>query len=223
MVKEQEEKSVQIQEQRGLWKASSFIHRIAKRLIKKNSPIGIRYILEAHRLLFVEGKEKGMGGKYRRENPTVKRIDDSTLKIPHWKDVPNQMAVLDETLKSKMSSLFHAFTKRDYVEIIDLAVSSSHRLACIHPFHNGNGRMSRLLIDFILFRAGLPSIAIKEDKIKYLQAMFQADNGDFGPLRRLVLKGLTESQKKKLYAQKSILTVRGGKQEMLNLRKRDFK
>lgn len=223
MTTEQEEKSVQIQEQRGLWKASSFVHKLAKRLIKKNAPIEIRYLMAAHKILFSEGKEKGMAGKYRKNNPNIERIDGSTLKIPHWKEVASQMAVLNDELQNKTSYPIHAFKTKDYVNIVDLAVKTSHRLACIHPFSNGNGRISRLLIDFILFRANLPSIAIKEEKSKYLQAMFQADNGDFGLLRRLVLKGLTESQKKKLYARKSILTARGKKKKMVNVRKRDFK
>lgn len=220
MIIQQEERKIQIIEQRGLWKASAFIRKLAKRFIKKNKPISIRYIIEAHKILYSETKEKDLAGKYRRENPKIKRIDDSTLKIPHWKEVPHLMAILDDELKAKTSHTIHAFSAEDYAEIIDLAVKTSHRLACIHPFFNGNGRMSRLLIDFLLFRMNLPSIAIKEDKKKYLQAMFQADKGDFSLLRRLALKGLTQSQKKKLYARESKLTTKGKK---VTVRKDNFR
>ena len=114
-------------------------------------------------------------------------------------------------------------TKKDYVRIIDLATRTSHQLARIHPFHNGNGRISRLLINFILLRAGLFSIAIKEEEPKkYLQAMLQADKGDFGLLRRLIIRGLIEAQSKKIQKQKSLLMPKG-KQKRLVLHKSDFK
>ncbi len=198
-------KEIQIKEQRGLWKASSYIHRIAKRLIKKKEPVRIRYLLEAHRILFSETNEKSVGGKYRINDPIIIRVDGTRLRVPNWTKVPAQMAVLDEELKVKTFQLAYPLKRNEYAKIIDLAIKTSHKFTQIHPFHNGNGRISRLLLNFILSRAGLSFIAIKEDKTMYLKSMLQADKCDIGLLRRLVLRGLIDVQNKKVQKQESLI------------------
>ena len=62
----------------------------------------------------------------------------------------------------------------------------------------------------------------EEEPKKYLQAMLQADKGDFGLLRRLIIRGLIEAQSKKIQKQKSLLMPKG-KQKRLVLHKSDFK
>ena len=76
-----EEKEIQIKEERGLWKASSYIRKLITRLIRKRQSIRVRYLLEAHKILFLETNEKNVGGKYRRNNPTIRRIDNTKLII----------------------------------------------------------------------------------------------------------------------------------------------
>lgn len=50
----------------------------------------------------------------------------------------------------------------------------------IHPFDDGNGRVSRLLMNYHLLRNGLPPVVIKSaDKKNYLSALQRADVGDF--------------------------------------------
>jgi len=216
-------KEIQIKEQRGLWKASSYIHKIAKKLIRKKEPIRVRYLLEAHRILFSETNEKDAGGKYRINVPIIKRVDDTRLMVPNWTKVPDQMATLDEELKAKTFQLDYPLTRNEYARIIDLAIKTSHKLTQIHPFYNGNGRISRLLINFILSRAGLPFIAMKEDKILYLKSMLQADKCDIGLLRRLVLRGLIDVQSKKVQKQNNLLLLEGKKQKSLLPYKYNFK
>jgi Fic family protein len=49
----------------------------------------------------------------------------------------------------------------------------------IHPFDDGNGRVSRLLMNYVLFRHGFPPVIIKSvDKANYLRALNLADTGD---------------------------------------------
>lgn len=68
-----------------------------------------------------------------------------------------------------------------------------HRLVAIHPFANGNGRVSRELADLYLqsrgaarfaWGASLESIAVARDR--YLAALRSADAGDLRPLIELV-------------------------------------
>ena len=189
---------IDILEQRGLWKASSSIARVANKLRKKSEPVRIGYIKEAHKNIFKAIKPfEDMAGKYRNtDGPEVERINGTYLKIARWRDIPNRMAILDSKLKEETKGLSRPTTPEEYKKIIDLAVLSSHELVCIHPFENGNGRTSRLLIDLILLRADLYKISIKDNKIAYLNAMLQADKGDLEPLIILISKSLLEASEK---------------------------
>lgn len=59
---------------------------------------------------------------------------------------------------------------------IELATLFHYRYIRIHPFEDGNGRISRLLVNFILHRFGYPMIVVKsDDKDNYLFALNQCD------------------------------------------------
>ena len=59
---------------------------------------------------------------------------------------------------------------------IELAALFHYRYIRIHPFEDGNGRIARLMVNFILSRHGLPMIVIRSRKKQdYLEALHQAD------------------------------------------------
>lgn len=59
---------------------------------------------------------------------------------------------------------------------IDLAILFHYRYIRIHPFEDGNGRVARLLVNYILSRHGLPMIVVRSRlKQAYLEALHQAD------------------------------------------------
>ncbi len=190
-------KDLDILEERGYWKASSSLHKKIKRLIRKKLPIEIGYIKEAHSIIFNESNQSGIAGKYRQDNPEVKRIDGTLLDISHWHDIPRKMAEFDFELKQNTKNLVLPQTEKEYSEIINLSARLSHKLACVHPFENGNGRSSRLLMGAILLRAGLSDISIRKSKPGYLRAMIQADGGDYSLLEEIIADGLTENSRKK--------------------------
>lgn len=65
---------------------------------------------------------------------------------------------------------------------VTLAAMMHYKFVCIHPFDDGNGRVSRLIMNYILLRNGLPPAIIKSaDKANYLNALHLADVGDFEP------------------------------------------
>lgn len=54
-----------------------------------------------------------------------------------------------------------------------------YRFVRIHPFDDGNGRVARLLMNYILLRKGYPVVVIKSsEKKQYLAALHKADAGD---------------------------------------------
>jgi Fic-DOC domain mobile mystery protein B len=72
----------------------------------------------------------------------------------------------------------------------ELAVRFHHRLVEIHPFPNGNGRLSRLMADRIAVSLGQPRfswgrqqlVQVSEIRTRYIQALRQADQHDIRPL-----------------------------------------
>lgn len=67
----------------------------------------------------------------------------------------------------------------DELRPIELAAILHHRFVWIHPFHDGNGRVARLLMNLVLIRTGYPIAAILNvDRSKYYDSLNKADNQD---------------------------------------------
>lgn len=59
---------------------------------------------------------------------------------------------------------------------IELAAIFHYRYIRIHPFEDGNGRIARLMVNFILKQHGWPMLVVKtKNKSAYLSALAQAD------------------------------------------------
>ena len=59
---------------------------------------------------------------------------------------------------------------------VELATLFHYRYIRIHPFEDGNGRIARLMVNYILARHGLPMLVVRHRyKQQYLDALHQAD------------------------------------------------
>jgi Fic family protein len=62
----------------------------------------------------------------------------------------------------------------------------------IHPFVDGNGRVGRLLLNFLLLQQGYPpAIILAEKRRQYLQALRTADSGNANPLTEVVARSVS--------------------------------
>ncbi len=116
--------------------------------------------------------------------PTKKRIE-----IGQYKSSPNSVRLRNgeiheyaspEETPSKMSDLMNWVREnKDVIHPVQLAAEFHYRFVCIHPFDDGNGRVARLLMNYILIKNGYPIVIIKsDDKENYLTALQKADTGD---------------------------------------------
>ena len=70
---------------------------------------------------------------------------------------------------------------------LELAALAHYKFVFIHPFYDGNGRVSRLLMNLVLLQAGYPPVIINvEDKHEYYQRLQLANDGDVRPFIRRV-------------------------------------
>lgn len=73
---------------------------------------------------------------------------------------------------------------------MEIAVRLHHRLVQIHPFPNGNGRVSRVMADLCMKQMGQPPLywgdcnltEISEIRVNYISALRKADSGDYADL-----------------------------------------
>lgn len=90
--------------------------------------------------------------------------------------------------------LWYRSNKRKYNPVV-LAAYFHHVFESIHPFRDGNGRVGRLLLNFILRKNGLPMINIKyKDRMKYYKALEARNRGNLKSLVETVIKYLKEAE-----------------------------
>jgi len=82
---------------------------------------------------------------------------------------------------------------------VEFAALAHFELVKIHPFIDGNGRTSRLLMNLILMKYGYPIAVIdceKEPRTKYYNAIRQADEGNNLPFITLVAEYVNQTADK---------------------------
>ncbi|XP_016961290.1 protein adenylyltransferase Fic isoform X2 [Drosophila biarmipes] len=76
---------------------------------------------------------------------------------------------------------------RSSLHPVNYAALAHYKLVHIHPFIDGNGRSSRLLMNTILMRAGYPPVIIpKQQRRKYYHFLKFANKGDIRPFMRFI-------------------------------------
>lgn len=86
----------------------------------------------------------------------------------NYSKVPTELAKLCESLNNRRKVV----AKSDILEAYRLSFDTHYLLVTIHPWADGNGRMSRLLMNQLQFEFGvIPTIIHKETKAEYIEAL----------------------------------------------------
>lgn len=80
------------------------------------------------------------------------------------------------TLMSDLVDWYNEEERKDELSPVELAALFHYRYISIHPFEDGNGRIARLMVNYILARHGWPMIVVRSrEKQEYLEALHQTD------------------------------------------------
>ncbi len=110
-------------------------------------------------------------GEYKEFPNSVIQANGEIFEYASPQDTPILMAELLQWYNEEV-------TKGEF-SAIELAALLHYRYIRIHPFDDGNGRVARLLVNYVLYYNDLPPVIIKtSDKREYLRALQQADTGD---------------------------------------------
>ena len=79
--------------------------------------------------------------------------------------------------------------EEQYKTLVSFLADLHHRFICIHPFDDGNGRVARLLLAYILVRLDFLPMVLN-DREQYIKAIQFADTGNITHLENLFLDNI---------------------------------
>lgn len=141
-------------------------------------PIKSSYILQLHQVLY-RYSQRSIGGRFKNTQNYITEIKESGEQIVRFMPLD---PFETPTAIEKMCESFNRETDACEVDPLILIPAFIVDFLCVHPFNDGNGRMSRLLTTLLLYRAGYVvgkyvSLESKIEKTKesYYKALEKSD------------------------------------------------
>lgn len=137
-------------------------------------------LLYIHRLILQKIEEEN-AGRYRTQHAPL--IGSQTV-LPNPVKVPGMMKEFVTWLVGK-----------NIDNPVKIAADAHFKLVSIHPFTDGNGRTSRLLMNLLLMQEGFPPAIIrKEERLAYINALEKAQvKGDLADFYDLIFEAADRS------------------------------
>ena len=151
----------------------------------KQQELDVEIILLLHKMLISNIRDE-IAGRFRQEN--------------EWVKVANHIACDPLQIMDKLDEMFIAYYSTPTENIIKRIALFHLTFGYIHPFVDGNGRIGRILNNYLLIREGYVPINIKFiDRADYYDA-FQAfdENKKTTIMEEIVGKAITNSYHKRL-------------------------
>ena len=149
--------------------------------IKQHQPITVDWlILLASKVMAHTGSEySAIGGNFSAAKGELRKLNVSAgiggKSYMSYLKVPERLAAFCDELNKRRK----AINPTDVCAVYDLSFWAHYELVTIHPWADGNGRTSRLLMNLLQMEFGvLPSKVLKEDKATYIQALIDTREKD---------------------------------------------
>jgi len=114
-------------------------------------------------------------GQYKTTPNSVRQASGEIMSFASVEETPSRMSDLVTWLRQELTS--------PTLPIAACIAKLHHDFIVIHPFEDGNGRVARLLVNYVLMRSGyLPLIVRTDEKEAYLTALRLADAGELSAL-----------------------------------------
>ncbi|RAP37179.1 cell filamentation protein Fic [Candidatus Marinamargulisbacteria bacterium SCGC AAA071-K20] len=167
-------------EAKNLARVVSYIDKKAMEL-----PLTLDLILMLHKMLLSNIRDD-IAGRLREGNEYVR--------------VANHIAPPPKELDSLLSSMLQVYNSNVYDSIISRIATAHLSFEYAHPFVDGNGRIGRLINNYLLIRDGYVPINIKYiDRKTYYDALRAFDvSGETRIMEEIVGRALTNSYHKRL-------------------------
>lgn len=148
--------------------------------IKKKNTISEHLIKQIHSLVVKEA-DSDIAGIYRNGDVFISGSDHTP---PSGFKVSGEMEKLIKWIKKE---------KNNY-HVVELSAIIHHKLVAIHPFWDGNGRASRIIMNILMMNTGYPmTIILKNDRQRYYRVLSEADKGNYNGLCEFVAQSAIRS------------------------------
>ncbi|MCX6765250.1 MAG: Fic family protein, partial [Candidatus Nealsonbacteria bacterium] len=170
----------EIFEAKNLARVVSYIDKKAK-----EQELNLEVILLLHKML-ISNIRDDVAGRFRKDNEFVR--------------VGNYIASNPKEVVSRLLKMLAEYNAASHENIIKRIARLHLTFEHIHPFVDGNGRIGRVINNYLLIREGFVPINIKFiDKKKYYEAFKEFDEkGKTTVMEEIVGKALTNSYYKRL-------------------------
>ena len=170
----------EIFETKNLARVVSYIGKKAK-----EQELTLEVILSLHKMLILNIRDD-IAGRFRANNEYVR--------------VRSHIAPAPKEILERLENMLRDYSASNYENIIKRIAKLHLDFEHTHPFVDGNGRIGRVLNNYLLIREGFVPINIKFiDKKKYYEAFNEFDkSGATTVMEEIVGKALTNSYHKRL-------------------------
>lgn len=142
--------------------------------IKRHKPITVDWLITlAAKVMARTGSEySALGGNFSAAKGELRKLNVTAglggKSYMSYLKVPERLAAFCEELNRRRNTI----DSTDICAVYDLSFWAHYELVTIHPWADGNGRTSRLLMNLLQMEFGvLPTKVLKEDKATYIQAL----------------------------------------------------
>jgi len=168
--------------------------------------VGLNFIREVHALI-MDNIDMESAGTFRRTDD-IMIVGRSERVCPH--------VVIEEELKRAIDDYYSALKEGKYP--FEQAVLFHHRFEAIHPFTDGNGRVGREMLNYMLTSAGFPRLLFVggKERERYIDSLNMGDKEKYREMVQAFVNLIVEQRKKKMI-EKTIKERLEGKKGQLRI------